>query len=95
MWEKHNVNDNGIVSTLKPNDNYNDNVSKSYSRGNEIDMIVNKLQLALNAKDESRPFLCKAAWKLSEAMLWSNCEAALKGKNPMGLFIWLCKKAGV
>lgn len=94
MFEKHNVNENGSVQNPITMSNNNDNV-KGYDRARTVDLIVDKLEAGLNAKPESRPFLCKATWKLSEARVWLNYEKAITGKNPMGLFIWLCKKDGV
>lgn len=94
MSKRHNVNENGFVKNPITMSNYNDNV-KGYDRGRTVDLIVEKLEAGLNTTSESRPFLCKAAWKLSESRIWLNYEKALNGKNPMGLFIWLCKKDGV
>lgn len=91
----YNVNDNEPVS-LKPNVNYNDidNEGK-YNRGRTVERTADELLKRLGAKPESRPFLCKAVYKLSEARVWDNAEQALKGRNPMGLFIYLCKRDGV
>jgi len=84
------------VNVLKSNNNNNVNEPKnSLARSKSIDSMIDKLQSGLQAKDESRPFLAKSCWKLPESSIWSNYEAAQKGKNPMGLFIWLCKKQGV
>ncbi len=94
MYGKHNVNGNGSVQNPMSMSNNNDNV-EGYSRARTVDQIVDKLEAGLNSKPDSRPFLCKAAWKLSEARVWLNYEKAITGKNPMGLFIWLCKKDGV
>lgn len=88
---KHN-NDNVNVAKI-PNYNVNDN--GRYDRSKKVEYAADKLLERLNMKPESRPFLCKAAWKLTEARLWDNCDQALKGKNPIGLFIWLCKRDGV
>lgn len=93
MPQLHNDNVNGF--NIKPNNNINDNVNNRYRRARSVDMIVDKLEAGLNTKPASRAFLCKAAWELSEARIWLNYEKSLAGKNPMGLFIWLCKKDGV
>lgn len=94
MGNIHNVNGNGFVKNPITMSNNNDNVNR-YDRGKQVDLIVEKLEAGLNTKPESRPFLCKAAWKLSESRIWLNYEKSLAGNNPMGLFIWLCKKDGV
>lgn len=92
MSHDNNVNDN--VNVVRAN-NYNVNDNGRYSKGKQVEFIADKLLKQLSMKDESRPFLCKAAYKLTEARLMDNCEQALKGKNPIGLFIWLCKRDGV
>ena len=91
----NNVNVN--VSTRNHNYNNNDNGrgGDKYAKSREVDETVDKLLKGLGAKETSKPFLCKAVWKLSPSVVWDNYESAIKGKNPMGLFIWLCKKAGV
>jgi hypothetical protein len=89
----NNVNENGFVKN--PITMSNNNVNVTYDRAKVVDAIVDKLEAGLNAKPESRAFLCKAAWRLSEARIWLNYEKSLMGTNPMGLFIWLCKKDGV
>lgn len=68
---------------------------RNYDKSKQVDMIADRLVEKLNAQSTSRPFMCKVAWKLSEARIWDNLEQALKGKNPTGLFIYLCKKDGV
>lgn len=70
----------------------NDN---NYNKSKHVDIIADTLVEKLNAKSTSRPFMCKVAWKLSEAKIWDNVEKAMNGKNPTGLFIYLCKKDGV
>lgn len=90
---------NDIVNAnvnLKNNNNYIDN--DKYSRARQVELIADLLLQKFEAKSESRPFMCKVAWKLSEARIWGNAEQALQGKkinNPMGLFIYLCKRDGV
>lgn len=86
-------NDNVNVGTTYNND-INDNVNK-YDRSKMADNIATILQAKLGMKDDSKPFLCKVAYKLPEYKIWDNCEQALKGNNPIGLFIWLCKRDGV
>lgn len=90
----NNVNVNVIGFNHNNNNNVN-GTSRTLARSRNIDVMIEKLQSGLNAKDESRPFLAKACWKLPEASVWSNYETAIKGNNPMGLFIWLCKKQGL
>lgn len=92
MSQGNNDIDNVNVSE-KPN--YNDIDNGRYDKGKQVEAFADRLLGKLDMKAESRPFLCKAAYKLSEARLWDNCEQALKGKNPAGLFIWLCKRDGV
>lgn len=87
-----NVNENN--KKLNNNDNVIDNDNK-YSASKQIDYIADRLVDKLNATDKSRPFLCKVAWKLPEHRIWNHVESAMRGKNPMGLFIYLCKKDGV
>lgn len=90
---RHN-NDIDNVNVAKAT-NYNDIDNGRYDRGKKVEIMADSLLTKLGMKAESRPFLCKAAYKLTEARLWDNCEQALKGKNPAGLFIWLCKRDGV
>lgn len=92
----NNVNDS-VNENLKSNNNNNDidDKSKQYARGRQVENLGYELQKKLNADDKSLPFLFKVAWKLSEARIWYNVETALKGSNPMGLFIYLCKRDGV
>lgn len=91
MWHGNNVNDNGSQK-LKNNDNVND---RGVERSKQVDMVVDKLAQRLGAGAESRLFLCKAVWTLPEHRIWGNLEQALKGRNPMGLFIYLSKRDGV
>lgn len=70
---------------------------KGYDKARQVDQIADRLMEKLKANASSRPFLCKAAWKLPENVIYNNLEAATspKCKNPMGLFIYLCKRDGV
>jgi hypothetical protein len=88
----HNVNENGFGT--KHNYNDNDRGGK-YNRSKQIEVIADRLMEKLGASVGSRPFLCKVAWKQPEHRIWANVEQALKGKNPMGLFIYLSKRDGV
>lgn len=92
-------NDNENVSYLKGNyndiDNDIDMENDKYARGKKVEITADRLISKLHTSMESRPFMCKVAWKLSEARIWDNVEQALKGRNPMGLFIYLCKRDGV
>jgi hypothetical protein len=86
---------NDIVNVVRTsNYNVNDNGNK-YDKAKSVELIADRLLLQLNCQENSRPFLCKVAYKLSEAKIWDNVEQALKGRNPMGLFIYLCKRDGV
>lgn len=95
MYKAVNVIENENVRT-NSNFNTNDNVvGDKYAAGRKVERIADTLLEKLNLKAESRPFMCKVAYKLSEARIWDNLEQALKGKNPVGLFIYLCKRDGV
>lgn len=80
-----------IVPSYIDNDNHNlknnDNVGKS----KKVDLIADKLVKALN-NPNARTFYCKVGWKLPENVIWNNLEDALKGRNPVKLFSWLCKR---
>ena len=99
MTQTHNVIVNNVNAvSLKPN--YNDNdidneKGNNYEQGRRVEATADALIQKLGAKQESRPFMCKVAYKLSEARIWYNVEQALKGRNPMGLFVYLCKRDGV
>ena len=73
------------------------NMGEKYAKARKVEVIADELLQKLGAKDQSRPFMCKVAWKLSEARIYSNLEQATspKVKNPIGLFIYLCKRDGV
>lgn len=72
-------------------------MGEKYVKSRKVEVIADDLLTKLNAKEESRPFMCKVAWKLSESKIYSNLEQAVspKVKNPIGLFIYLCKRDGV
>lgn len=96
----YNVNDNVNVS-LKTNYNNNDNVSK-YDKARRVEFIADSLLEKFGLDESSRPFMCKVAYKLSEARIWEHYSHVTtppkSGKpisNPFGLFIWLCKRDGV
>jgi len=83
---------NDNVATIKNNnvnERNNDNVSRT---SNQVDAIADRIMVALHADQLSRPFYCKVAWKLSEAIINNNLEQALKGNNPQRYFTWLCKR---
>jgi len=90
---KHDNND--IVNVVVKQPNYNVIDIGRYERSKQVEVIADKLVDKLGVPIKSRPFMCKAAYKLSEARIWDNLEQAMKGKNPVGLFIWLCKRDGV
>lgn len=91
MVQGNNDNVNGLQTT---NYNVNDNGSK-YDKGKQVEFIADRIIQKLSANEKSRPFFCKVAYKLPEATIWNNVESALKGRNPVGLFIYLCKRDGV
>lgn len=96
MNKGNNVIENGNVN-FNSNNNSNDNEvkEKMYEQGRRVETLADELLNKLCASRDSRPFMCKVGWKLSEARIWYNVESALKGDNPMGLFIYLCKRDGV
>ena len=90
------------IGNSKNNNNINDNDQKKrrYEQGKKVDFIVEEIVRKFKSagviiEEKSKPFLYKAAWRLSEARIWSNFESALKGDNKIGLFIYLCKRDGV
>ena len=90
---------NDIVGSVVTKDFFrnnidNDNDGNKYQKAKNVDAIADRL-VEIFKSPHSRPFYCKAAWVLSEATIWNNVELASKGKNPAGLFNYLCKKAGV
>lgn len=94
---KHNIDiENGNVN-LTSNYISNDNVSNDkYARARNVENIADQLLLKLGLDIKSRPFMCKVAWRLSEARIWDNYEQSLKAKtSKAGLFIYLCKRDGV
>lgn len=90
-----NVIENEIVSS---NTNYNSNVNvvnDKYAASRKVEMIADILLEKLHLSQNSRAFMCKVGYRLSEARIWDNLEQAKKGNNPAGLFIHLCKRDGV
>lgn len=87
-----------VVLTTNYNDIDNDN-NRKFDKSRHVEVIADKLMDSFKAhlkpEVDSRPFFCKIAWRLSEARIWDNVEQANKGRNPMGLFIYLCKRDGV
>lgn len=98
----HSNNVNVSQSSIDPNynNNVNDNVDK-YDTARKVEMIADKLLQRFNLPKESRGFMCKVAYKLPEARIWEHYEHVTTVKNgkpitnPIGLFIWLCKRDGV
>lgn len=80
---------NTTLNTVTVNNNLNntDTVAKS----KQVDLIADKLVLALNNPDR-RAYYCKVAYKLSEAQIWNNLEQSAKGRSPAKLFTWLCQR---
>lgn len=90
MSQDNNDIDNvNVVSTT----NYID-IDNVFSKSKSVEMIADKLVQKFGS-EISRPFYCKVAYKLSEAVIWDNFEKAQRGKNPPALFTWLCKRSGV
>lgn len=90
----NNVNVNDVNKPITMN-NVNVIENDTYAKSKQVEMVADKLLESLGANASSRPFMCKVAYKLKEHVIWNNLEAAKKGKNPMGLFIYLCKRDGV
>lgn len=70
---------------------------QSIEKARKVEIIADDLVEKLNAKIESRPFMCKVAWRLPEHRIYMILEQAQSPevKNPIGLFIYLCKRDGV
>ena len=66
-------------------------VSDTVDKSKKVDLIADKLVLALNNPDR-RAYYCKVAWQLPESAIWNNLEASTKGKSPAKLFTWLCQR---
>lgn len=95
MLNSNNVNEGPISFSKNNNDNDND---EKYRRARQVDATADKLVEKLGLTHESRGFMCKVAWKLSESRIWDNFEKAMSSKkatNKVGLFIWMCKRDGV
>lgn len=97
----HSNNVNVNQSSIDPNynNNVNDNVDK-YEVARKVEMIADRLLEKFGLPDESRGFMLKVAYKLPEATIWQHYErvtarGAKPITNPIGLFIWLCKRDGV
>jgi len=89
MSTSNNVNVSESVSTAN---NVNDNDRGKYQRSRQVDRVADEIIVRLGVAETYRAFYCKIAWKLSEARIYSNLEAALKGNQPARLFTYLCKK---
>lgn len=96
MTQGNNVIENEIVSITTNNNNIDNDVHKmKLEQGKKVEIIADRLLKVFGLNETSRAFMCKVAWKLTESRIWQNVEQALKGKNPVGLFIYLCKRDGV
>ena len=101
MTNPNNVIENENVGTTHNYNGFNDNDAKNrrYEQGKKVEWIADELIKKFNADQKSRPFFCKVAWRLSEARIWYNAEQATKPNakitNPLGLFIYLCKRDGI
>jgi hypothetical protein len=58
---------------------------------NNVRIIARKLEEELNDPG-GRDFFLKCAWRLPEATIYNNLEAAKKGRDPKKLFTWLCNR---
>jgi len=85
----NNVNVNGYFNN--PNNTYNVNDNVNFNSSKNAERIAHQLVDKFSAPN-SFPFYCKVAYKLSEAQIWNNFERSTTGKNPAGLFNWLCRK---
>jgi len=96
MRDGNNVNDN-VPKRFKSNNNVNDNDrnSSKYDRSKQVELLGARIADRLGAKRDSLPFIYKVVWTQPEFRIWGNVEQAVKGKNPMGLFIFLSKRDGV
>lgn len=73
----------------------NDNVKlkqKNNVNVNNVEYIADKLVEKFSSPI-SRPFYCLVAYKLPEGTIWNYYEQAQSGRNPAGLFNWLCQRA--
>ena len=72
-------------------------MGEKYTKSRRVEVIADDLVEKLKVNNQSRPFMCKVAWRLPESTIYSNLEQATapKVKNPVGLFIYLCKRDGV
>lgn len=90
------VNVNGFLTT-----NSIDIDNGKYDKAKKVEYIADRLVDKFGLNEKSRPFMCKVAYKLNEARIWEHYEHVTNpadGKlinNPVGLFIWLCKRDGV
>lgn len=89
MNQANNV--NGIDNFPKENNIVNDNDRERYRKSKSVDLtaqdLVNKL-----GNPEGYKFYCKVAWRLPPAVIYTNLEQAMKGRSPVRLFTYLCKK---
>ena len=76
------------------NNNNNDIGRSQFEKSKQAEDIAEKLVTKLNAP-KSFLYYCKVAYTLPESRIWDNYEQAIKGKNPGGLFNWLCERDGV
>ncbi len=101
MTQSLNVIDNDNDSSKNIN-NVIDNVGSNYFKGRELDRRSDDLLKKLHLDDGSKGFMYKTVQKLSESRIQQHLETVTKpsknGKkidNPVGLFIYLCKRDGV
>jgi hypothetical protein len=80
---------NTTLNTVTENNNINNTVTVDKSK--LVDLIADKLVLALN-NPSRRAYYCKVAYKLSEGQIWNNLEQSAKGRDPAKLFTWLCQR---
>lgn len=91
MNQSVNDNENGFNKTTIT---MNNDIDPKLARARKVETIADQL-VARYGSEQSRPFYCKVAWKLSEAKIWTNVEQAQKGNSPAKLFNYLCRRDGV
>lgn len=87
----NNVNDNERVlknSLVGPVDNVD---NSAFNRAEDVEKIVHNLVITFGSEDSYR-FYCKVAYALSEQRIKRLIAQSLNGKNPGGLFNWLCRR---
>lgn len=79
------------VNSVSGDNSLNNSDTDSVSKSKRVDLIADKLVLALN-NPKRRAYYCKVAYKLSESQIWNNLEQSAKGRDQARLFTWLCQR---